>query len=176
MQTELCCWGFPHLQPCSGRQEGGSSSQRPPLGLLVRFRGSMRPVPFRLGMRSMRQAGTMPHRPGLSCTTTTAFRQVLTQSNLTASVLCQRPVEATSCTTPPCRKHVQDVASTGGTRNGGGVKGASSGHVHELKGLPVRRELACRRMLSPEPELWHREGSSGPERLLRGSQASPMPG
>lgn len=57
-----------YLQPFSGKQAGGDSSQRPPSGLLVGFRGSMRPVPFRSGMRSIKHAGTRPHSPGLFCT------------------------------------------------------------------------------------------------------------
>ena len=54
-----------HPQPSVGSHCGAAASQRPPLGLLDEFVGSMREVPSRSGMRERRQPGMTPHNPGL---------------------------------------------------------------------------------------------------------------
>ena len=181
------CWGCTHLQPCSGRQEGGNSSQRPPLGLLVRFRGSMRPVPLRLGMRSIRQLGTSPHSPGLSCIHMTpprsalpqASRQPIHQAQDSGSSVVRGPPMQQRC----CKCYNLGHLSGEDLEKGWPDEAIETslsrarleGILHECS-LQKREKLACKWILSPDPELWHSEGSRGPERLLRGSHASPMPG
>ena len=90
-----------HLQPCSGRQEGGNSSQRPPSGFAEAFRGSMSPVSSSSGTRFTRQSGMAPHNPALFCM---AQPLVPAQLFVHLRIFLQRGMAEVSCAA--CRRQI----------------------------------------------------------------------